>query len=130
LAYFTWGTDDPKFLSHPQFRTTVMTLGIAHLGQADLTVGSVEFEGKRCKVPITYELCGYLHGKDELLAAKSIDDEVLDAKYFVQVQILASVSDKAITSTSDIGCELSIENMWFSIVPIDDYEHSELTIVS
>jgi hypothetical protein len=80
-------------------------------------------------VPITYEFGGYLHGKDELSAAKSIDDEALDTNYYVQIQILACVSDKAPTSASDIGCELSIENMWFSILPIDDYEHSDLTIV-
>jgi hypothetical protein len=122
LAELKWGIDNPKFLIHPELSAAAMALGIAHLGYADLTVGPVEFEGERCKVPITCELCGFLHGKDELLAAKSIDDEVLDAKYFVQVQILASVSDTAPTGTSDIGCELSIENMWFSILPIDDYK--------
>lgn len=130
LACLTWGTDDPKFLTYPQLNAAAKSLGIAHLSHADLTVGPVEFEGDHCKVPITYELYGYLHGKDELIAAKSIDDEILDAKYFVQIQILASVSDTVSASTSDIGCELSIGNMWFSIVPIEDYEQKNLMIVS
>ena len=81
-------------------------------------------------MPITYEFSGWLYGKDELLAAKSIDDETLDSEYYVQIQILACVSDKTPTSTGDNGCEFSIENMWFSIVPIEDYELSNLMIVS
>jgi hypothetical protein len=130
LAHLTWGIDDPKFLTHPQLCAASTALGIAHLGYLHHTVGPVELEGDRCKVPITYEFGGSLHGKDELLAAKSIDDEVLDTKYYIKIQMLACVSDTPPTSTSDIGCELSIENMWFSIVPIEDYEQSDLTIVS
>jgi hypothetical protein len=129
LAHLTWEIDSPKFLTHPQVSAAATALGIADFGYFHHTVGPVEFEGDHCKVPITYEFGGYFHGKDELSAAKSIDDEVLDTKYYVQVQILACVSDTAPTSTSDIGCELSIENLWFSIVPIEDYEHSDLTIV-
>jgi hypothetical protein len=130
LAQLKWGIENPTFLTHARLSAAAIALGIADFGYFHHTVGPVELEGNRCKVPITYEFGGSLYGKDELLAAKSIDDEVLDTKYYIQVQILACISDTAPTSTSDIGCELSIENMWFSILPIEDYEQSDLMIVS
>jgi hypothetical protein len=129
LAELTWGIDNPKFLTHPQLSAAARTLGIAYLDYCDHQVGPVELERDRCTVPIMYSLYGSLHDKDELLASKSPDDEVLDTEYSMQVHILASISDKAPTSSSDIGCELSIENMWFSIIPIEDYEQKNLMIV-
>jgi hypothetical protein len=129
LAERVWGSDDPKFLTHAQLGATATALGIARLGYLGHTVGPVALEGDRCRVPITYEF-GDSPRKDELLAAKSIDDEILDTKYYIKIQMLVCVSDTAAIGASDIGCELSIENMWFSIVPIEDYEQSRLAIVS
>ena len=129
LAYLTWGTDDPKFLTDRQLHAATTRLGIADFGYFDYTVGLVEFDGDQCKVPITYELYGYLHEEEEMLVAE-LGDGVLEPKYYLQIQILACVNDKAPSSASDIGCELSIENMCLSIVPIEDYERKNLMIVS
>jgi hypothetical protein len=130
LAHLTWGIDKPKFLSQPQLAAATMKSGIAELGYFHHTVGLVEIEGNRCKVPIIYEFGGHLHDKDELLAAKSIDDEVLDTKYCIQVQILACISDRAPTGTADVAGGLSVEDMSFSIIPIEDHEVTNLMIVS
>ncbi|HET9373898.1 MAG TPA: hypothetical protein VFO40_02935 [Chthoniobacterales bacterium] len=92
-------------------------------------------ERNHCAAPITYQLYGYLADSDpEYFDAveayeqyRRIEEfEVSEAKYYIQVHILACITR---TSTGDIGAEISIENLWFSIMPIDDHERTSLLIV-
>ena len=135
LAYLTWGTDNPRFLAHPQLSAAITQLGIHDLGYGHHEVGLVELERNHCAAPITYQLYGYLADSDpEYFDAveayeqyRRIEEfEVSEAKYYIQVHILACITR---TSTGDIGAEISIENLWFSIMPIDDHERTRLLIV-
>lgn len=98
LAQRTWGTGNPKFLDHPKLASELERLGISELAEADLAcqVGPVEFDGRRCTVPLTY----YLYGEGELSTCFG---------YYVEVHILARIGNKP-----SRGDDISIENMWFS----------------
>ena len=135
LAHLTWGTDNLRFLAHPQLSAAIAKLGIHDLGYGHHEVGSIELERDHCTAPITYQLYGYLEDSDpgycDAVEAykqyRRIEEfETPEAKYYIQVQILAWITP---SSTSDSGAEISIENMWFSIIPIDDYERKSLLIV-
>jgi hypothetical protein len=135
LARLTWGTDNPSFLGHPQLSAAITQLGIHDLGYGHHEVGLVELETNYCAAPITYQLYGYLADSDpEYFGSveayeqyRRIEEfEAPEAKYYIQVHILACITP---SSTGDIGAELSIENMCFSIVPEKD-EPTNVIIVS
>jgi len=127
LAALTWPMANPEFLSHPELRAAAIELGISDLSCADHEVGPIELSGDRCTVPIKYSVYGYPSG----LEAVSLEDlEDCGAKYYVEVQILACISDRAPTGTNDIGSELSIEDMSFSFLPIEEHVAKNLMVVS
>jgi hypothetical protein len=135
LANITWGTDNPRFLAHPQLSAAIKKLGINDLGYGHHEVGVVELDRNHCAAPVTYQLYGYFADSDsgyfDTVEAykqyRRIEEfEVSEAKYYIQVHILACITP---TSTGDIGAEISIENLRFSIVPIDDHERTSLLIV-
>jgi len=135
LADITWGTHNPRFLAHPQLSAAIKKLGIHDLGYAHHEVGAVELDRNHCIVPITYQLYGYLADSDPgyfdpveaYKQYRRIDPfEASEAKYYTQVHILACITP---ASTGDIGAEISIENMWFSITPTEDHERTSLLMV-
>jgi hypothetical protein len=121
LAEHTWGTDNPKFLSHPQLAAALRQPSIADLIHSATECGPVELQEDRCTASIMYKLYGFFP-KEE--------DESSEAKYYVEVHILACISDRAPAGTGDVAGGLSVEDMWFSIIPIEDHEATNLMIVS
>ena len=94
-----------------------MQSSIADLIHSDTECGPVELQEDRCTAPLTYKLYGFFP-KEE--------DESSEAKYYVEVHILACISDRAPDGTGG----LSVEDMSFSIIPIEDHEVTNLMIVS
>jgi hypothetical protein len=120
LADLTWGTDNPKFLSHPQLTIALMQSGI-DLIYSEHEVGPVELYGDRGTAPIRYTFYGYLPtGKEE----------TSEAICCVEVDIFARVSERSASGSDDVGAELAINGLWFSIIPIEDHEQTSLMIVS
>jgi hypothetical protein len=121
LAKHTWETEDSKFLSHPQLAAALRQSSIADLIYSETECGPVELQEDRCTAPITYKLYGFFP-KEE--------NENSEAKYYVEVHILACISDRAPSGSADVAGGLSVEDMSFSIIPIEDHETTNLMIVS
>jgi hypothetical protein len=121
LAKNTWETENRKFLSHPQLSAALRRFSIADLIYSETECGPVELQEDRCTAPITYKLYAFFP-KEE--------DESSEAKYYVEVHILACISDRAPSGTADVAGGLSVEDMSFSIIPIEDHETTNLMIVS
>ncbi len=120
LADLAWGIDNPKFLSHPQLTIALMQSGI-DLIYSEHEVGPVELYGDHGTAPIRYTFYGYLpKGKEE----------TSDAICCVEVDIFARVSERSASGSDDVGAELAINGLWFSIIPIEDHEQTNLMIVS
>jgi hypothetical protein len=107
------GIDNPKFLSHPQLTVALMQSGI-NLIYSEHEVGPVELYGDHGTAPITYTFYGYLaNGKEE----------TSEAICCVEIDMFACVSDRSASG-------LTINGLWFSIIPIEDHEQTNLLIVS
>lgn len=120
LADLTWGIDNPKFLSHPQLTIALMQSGI-DLIYSEHEVGPVELYGDHGTAPITYTFYGYLPKGNE---------EASEAICCVEVDIFACVSDRSASGSDDVGAQLTVKDLWFSMIPIEDHEQTNLMIVS
>ena len=120
LADLAWGIDNPKFLSHPQLTIALMQSGI-DLIYSEHEVGPVELYRDHGTAPITYTFYGYLPKGTE---------ETSEAICCVEVDIFARVSERSASGSDDVGAELAINGLWFSIIPIEDHEQTSLMIVS
>lgn len=67
----------------------------------------------------------FQNSKNELRAASRPE-----AKFYVEIHILARISNRLSRSGDDIGGELSVENISFAVIPIEDHEQTKISIIS
>jgi hypothetical protein len=120
LAENKLGMDTPKFI-YSELSNVIENLGIDELVNDHHEVVPVEFEGNSCIALITYMLYGFL---------PEVQDEYPEAKYYVEIHILARISSKLSRSDNDIGGDLSVENISFAVIPIEDHEQTKISVIS
>jgi hypothetical protein len=120
LAENKWGMDTPNFF-YSELSNVIENLGIDELVYDHHEVGPVEFEGNSCTALITYMLYCFL---------PEVQDEYPEAKYYAEIHILARISNRLSRSGDDIGGELSVENISFAVIPIEDHEQTQISIIS
>jgi hypothetical protein len=120
LADLTWGIDNPEFLNHPQLAIALMQSGL-NLIYSEHEVGPVELYGDHGTAPITYTFYGYLaKGKEE----------TSEAICCVEIDMFVCVSDPSASGSDGVGAQLTIKDLSFSMIPIEDHEQANLMIVS
>jgi hypothetical protein len=110
LAERAWGSDNPKFLAHPELAAELEKFGISDLIEADRAhwVGPVEFHNGRCTAPLTY----YLYGSAPNWMHPELGPDFFgtEPSFFVEVHILAEIGN----GRKGEGT-IAIRNIWFYI---------------
>jgi hypothetical protein len=120
LSVVTWGLDNAGFVCHGQVGRALGQAGI-ELIYSEHEVGPVQLAGDYGTASMSYTFYGYPAVKEE---------EISEAACCVEVHILASISDVLESGIKDVGAQLTIKELCFSIMPVQDHEQRTLMIVS
>ena len=120
LSVVVWGTDDAGFLKYGELGAALTQTGV-ELIHSEHEVGPVQLYDDYGTASMSYTFYGY---------PPKEQDEISEAICCVEVNILACISDVLESGSDDVGAQLRIKELCFSIIPIEQEEQRTLMIVS
>jgi hypothetical protein len=120
LSDVAWGTDDAEFLKDGELGTALTHAGV-DLIYSEHEVSPVQIYDDYGTASMSYTFYGY---------PRKEQDEISEAICCLEVNILACISDVLEIGSDDVGAELTIKELCFSIMSIEQEEERTLMIVS